>query len=306
MSRAAVWIVIMSLLVGCTTTSVAPVAVRPDQLNFPELQFKFPQLDKNQLANGFKIYLKEDHELPLVELTLLIGGGSIQDPLEKTGLSQLFAAALETGGAGAASPADLEAELAAMAAELSVSSSSYGYQIDLSLHQRDLQRGLEILADLLRRPRFDADRLELSRSQLLEAIRRKNDDPEAIASRLLAEAVFSEHPFGLTPTQPAVKRITRDDLLQLQQRYLRPDNIWLAASGAFDRGDLLALMQQNFADWTTQPTAVLPLPALPTAPRGRVLLADKKIPQTSITMGHVGISKDNPDYFALQIGRAHV
>ena len=179
-------IFLFALLTGCATPMVTPQLVRPDQLEFPPLAFHFPEIENEQLANGFKVYLKEDHELPLVEFTLLVGGGSIQDPLDKTGLSQLFAAALETGGAGNASAAELEAELEAMAAELSVSSSAYSYQVDLSLHRRDLQRGIEILADLLQRPRFDAARLELARSQMLEAIRRKNDDPGSIAARLLA------------------------------------------------------------------------------------------------------------------------
>ena len=124
MIRAAVWIFAITLLAGCATTEIAPQAVRPDQLEFPPLVYSFPQLEKEQLINGFKVYLKKDHELPLIELTLMIGGGSIQDPAEKTGLSQLFASALETGGAGSASPAELEAELEAMAAELSVSSSA--------------------------------------------------------------------------------------------------------------------------------------------------------------------------------------
>ncbi len=301
MIRSVLSILFFLLLAGCTTRTVAPQPVRPDQLDFPPLQFSFPKIEKERLANGFRVYLKEDHELPLIELTLLVGGGSIQDPLEKTGLSQLFAAVLETGGAGDATPAELETELEAMAAELSVSSSAYSYQIDLSLHQRDLQRGIEILADLLRRPRFDSERLELARSRMLESIRRKNDDPGSIAGRLLAEASYPGHPFGSFPQRSVVERLNRDDLLQLQQHYFRPDNFWFAASGAFNRAELLALLRRNLGDWTAQGTPELTLPDLPPAPKGRVLLADKKIPQTSIMMGHLGINKDNPDFFALRV-----
>ncbi|HEY5672539.1 MAG TPA: pitrilysin family protein [Malonomonas sp.] len=301
MIRTALWMIVFSLLAGCTLTGVTPQPVRPDQLEFAPLSFHFPQLEQQRLNNGLKFYLQEDHELPLVELTLMIGGGSIQDPPEKTGLSHVFAAALETGGAGDASAAELEAELEAMAAELSVTSSSYAYQLDLSLHRRDLQRGIEILADLLRRPGFAADRFELARSQMLETIRRKNDDPDSIARRLLSEAVFPGHPFGSSPQRAAVESFSRDDLIQLHQAYFRPDNVWLAASGDLARAELLVLLQENFGDWTAPAVSGLSLPELPQPPQGRVLIADKNIPQTSIMLGHIGINKDNPDYFPLRV-----
>jgi zinc protease len=288
------------LLAGCSP-SLPTQQVRPDQLTFPELQFVFPDVEKRQLANGMKLFLKEDHELPLVEMTLMIGGGSILDPMAKTGLSSLFAAVLETGGAGDLPPLALETELEAMAAELSVSSSAYGYSIDMSIHQQDLQRGIEILADLLRQPRFDMERLELARKQLLESIRRKNDDPASIASRLLAEAVYPQHPFGSTPQEESVEKFNRDDLLQLHQRYFKPNNLWLAVSGSVTADALTDLLNRHFADWPSAGFTTDTLPPLPPVPDSRILIADKDIPQTSIMLGHPGINKDNPDLFALRV-----
>ena len=148
MIRSVLFLLLVLLLAGCCRGSVNTSALRPDQLEFPPLQFSFPETAQSQLENGFRVYLKEDHELPLVDLTLLIGGGSIHDSLDQTGLSQLFAASMETGGAGELTPAELEAELEALAINLSVSSSTYDYQVNMSLHRRDLPRGVEILADL--------------------------------------------------------------------------------------------------------------------------------------------------------------
>ena len=275
--------------------------VRPDQLSFPKLEFTFPTVETTQLTNGMRLYFMADHELPLVEMTLMIDGGSIYDPLDKTGLSDLFAAVLETGGAGDLSPKQLESELESMAAELSVSGSSYDYSVDLSLHQQDLQRGVEILADLLRRPRFDSDRLELARQQLLEAIRRQNDDPDQVSSRLLAEAVFPNHPFGLTPQTETVKTFTREDLQNLQKECLQPQNIWIAVSGDVDKAQLIALLEENLGDWKATTVTRKQIPALPPVPKGKVLVAEKDVPQTSIKLGHPGISKDNPDFFALRV-----
>ncbi len=274
---------------------------RPDNLDFPPLEFSFPEVAQQQLDNGMRLYLKEDHELPLVEITLLVEGGSIYDPLEKTGLSQFFAKTLSTGGTENLTPTQLEAELEAMAAILKVSSSSYGYQIDLSLNQQDLKRGITILADLLQRPGFAGERMELVRTQMLERIHRKNDDPGSIAGRLLAGAIYPEHPFGTYPTAEVVAGFTRDDLLALHQRYFKPQNFWLAVSGDIHEKEIVALLEEKLGNWHSTETLVRELPQLPVAPKGQILLADKAIPQTTILMGHPGIKKDNPDVSAVRV-----
>jgi len=293
---------VLLLVAGCQQQLVQQVPqVRPDQLSFPELEFDFPQVEKRQLSNGMKLYLKEDHELPLVDVTVTIAGGAIEVPLAKTGLAQLFAATLETGGAGDLSPVQLEAELEAMAAELSVGSSTYRYTVDLSLHQQDLARGVEILADLLRRPRFDDKRLDLARKQLIEQIYRQNDDPELVAARLLNEAVYPQHPFGSFPQLESVEKLSQADLRWIQEHCLQPGNVWIAVSGAVVESELVNLLENNFGDWQSDGQLQPALPELPPAPGGRVLVADKEIPQTTIMLGHPGISKDNPDMYALRV-----
>lgn len=300
MYRAVFVLLTFLLLFGCSQPPVAQ-QLRPDQLDFPPLEFHFPQIVTQELDNGMKLYLKEDHELPLVEMTLMVGGGSILDPLEKTGLSEFFAEVLATGGAGELSAAELEAELEGRAAELSVTSSDYAYEIHLSLHRQDLRRGFEILCDLLRRPRFEAERLELARKQLLESIHRKNDAPGSIARRLLSEAIYPQHPFGSVPAVAAVNSFSRVDLIDLHERYFHPNNVWMAVSGAVEQAELMVLLQQLLADWQPVQLPDMQLPELPSAPPARVFIVDKAVPQTSIMMGHAGISKDNPDLLPLQV-----
>ncbi|MCF6267872.1 MAG: insulinase family protein [Desulfuromusa sp.] len=295
-----IYLFFILLLSGCSHGFLSK-QVRPDDLTFPPLVFSFPDVAQQQLSNGMKLYLKEDHELPLVELTILVEGGSIHDPLDKTGLSEFFAKTLSTGGTEKFTPSELEAKLEAMAAILTVSSSSYGYEIDLSLNRQDLESGIEILADLLRRPRFDTARMELVRTRMLESIRRKNDDPGSIARRLLSGAVYPDHPFGTDATLNMVASFTRDDLLKLHRHYFLPQNIWLAISGDVQQTELVSLLDKNLADWQSSETTIQELPSLPPPAPGRILLVDKDIPQTTVLMGHAGISKDNPDTFALQV-----
>ncbi len=289
------------LLVQVVTSSCTAGSPRPDQLEFPALELQFPEISQVQLDNGMKVYLKEDAELPLVNITIMIEGGSIHDPLEQTGLSAWFAEVLETGGTEGLTPQQLEEELDRMAAQLMVSSSSYSYQIDLSVRQRDVRRGLEILQDLMRRPRFDQERMELARQRLLEGIHRKNDNPGAIAGRFLAQAVNPGHPFGAEPTIEGVSSLTRGDLESLHQRFFHPSRIWWGASGAVDEQQFLTELKQLFSDWQGDPEQTSVLPPLPAEPEARVMVIDRKLPQTSVLMGHRGVSKDAPEMMALRV-----
>lgn len=294
-------VILHPLLVLVLVFSVQAASQRPDQMTFPPLEIIFPEISQQQTDNGMNVYLKVDDELPLVDLTLMVRGGSIHDPVEKTGLSQWFAQALETGGSASLTPMQLEEELDRMAAQLTVTSSSYSYQIDLSVHQRDLSRGLEILTDLLRRPRFDTDRVELARHHLLEDLHRKNDNPAAIAGRYLASAVNPDHPFGLEPTLEGINSLAAADLVTVHQRFFHPENLWWGVSGAIDEQSFLAELNLLLGDWTSDRVDVPGIPALSDSVAARVHLIDRKLSQTTLLMGHRGISKDNPDMHAVRL-----
>jgi zinc protease len=300
MPRYILFVVLILGLSGCAQNPFAS-SQRPDQLTFTELEYSLPEVSQEELANGMRVYLKEDHELPLVDISVTIGGGSIHDPQDKTGLSQFFAEVLETGGTTSLSPAQLETALEDRAARLSVSSNSYSYHIGLSLHRDDLEWGMTVLADLLRSPGFDAARFELARQQMLEAIYRRNDDPGSIAGRLLGEATTPGHPFGRYATIDGVEKIEREDLFVLHDHYFHASNVWIAVSGDLSEDVLLEQLREHLGDWSAGPVAFQSLPELPVQQQAQILVADKDLPQTTILMGQQGISKDSPDVYALQV-----
>jgi zinc protease len=292
------FLLLLLLLPGCAPSLPA---VRPDQLSFPPLVFHVPQVETVELPNGIRLYLKEDPELPLVQLTAMLEAGSIGDPADKTGLGGLFAAVLRTGGAGGYTPDTLDRTLERLAADLSVATDTYATTFDLSLQADDLEVGLGLLADLLRRPAFAPERLELARKQAIEGIRRQNDEPEAIASRALMKAIYGAHPLGRTPTVATVSAIRCDDLIGVHRRYFHPNNLWLAVSGDFDRAALLALIEQTLGDWPRAEFTPQTIPAVTTAATPGVLVGQKDIPQTTILIGELGIDKSAPDLHAVRV-----
>jgi zinc protease len=290
--------VLLLCLVACNP---ATPRIDPERFVGPPLVYQMPGVERLELANGVRLYLKEDHELPLVRITAMFGVGTIDEPAEKIGLGQLYAAALRTGGAGSRPPADFDGELERLAIDLGVDVGSYATTCDMSVQAGDFEAGMALLADLLRRPRFDSRRVELARRQLVEQIRRQEDDPGFVAGRALHRALYGEHPLGRTPTVPSVQAVTREDLIRRHDRHALPNELWLGISGDFDRETLMALLERLLGDWAPGDPAPQEIPPLPAEMPARVVAVNKDLPQTTILLGERGIDKNDPDLYALRV-----
>lgn len=298
-----VWKLFSPLLVcGLLLSACAPsIQQRPEQLSYAPLEFSVPVVERLDLVNGIRVYLKEDSELPLVQVTAMIGSGSLAVPRELSGFDDLFATTLRTGGTTVTPAAALEERLDLLAANLGVEMGPYTTQLSLSLRRSDLDEGLTILADLLRRPAFAADKLELARRQAHEELRRRNDDPDEIASRLLLAALYPDHPLGDAPSEASLKRIGRDQLQAFHRDYFAPDNLWLAVSGDVTREELLPLLQKLTGDWMRRGVGSAPLPPLRAPAGGELQVVTKEIPQSTIILGDLGLTKDDPDQYPARV-----
>lgn len=285
------------LIAGC----VAPLPKNPEQLHYPPLNFQLPVVETLALDNGINLYLQEDGELPLVQITAMVGAGAMTTPPEKTGFGGLFGSTWRTGGAGDRSPEELDEYLDHLAMNLSASMGPYSSQLDMSMRADDLAQGVAVMADMLRRPQFDPERLELARLQAQESVRRQNDNPGAISRRLLMAALYPDHYLGYSPTQESLAAISRDDLVNFQQTFFAPNKLWIAVSGDFDREQLLKMLNEHFGDWPRQEVPEQELPAVTRPVSAAIRLAAKDLPQTTILFGDVGLTKDNPDQYAVSV-----
>ena len=291
-------LVSVALLSAC---ALGAPQMDPRHLTYAPLEFKVPAVDTLTLANGIRLYLKEDHELPLVGVTAMVGAGSIGDPETKTGMGGLFAATLRTGGAGKYDPDQFDEALEFMAADMGVSTSTYDTTVNLSVPSKDLSSALDLLGSLLLSPRFDSERLELARRQAIEAIRRQNDEPGSVAQRTLMAALYPNHPLGRTPTEASIQAVKRQDLVEFHHRYFKPNNLWIAISGDFDRQQLLNKLNALFSQWSEGDLVAQTVPQVSPSDPPTLWVAKKDIPQTTILMGEVGIDKSSPDLHAVRV-----
>ncbi len=289
---------LLLLLAGCSTM---PKAADPRTLTFAPLKFSIPKSDQVTLKNGMRVYLLEDHELPIVNMTALISAGSIYDPPEMTALAGLTGELVRSGGTESLKPDALDAELEFMASAIESGIGEDMGSLSMSTLTKNLNRTLELYADVLMKPGFEQSRLDLAKNSAIDAIRRQNDDPKEIAGREFKRAIYENHPLGRVATIESVNLINRQAIIDLHRKYYTPKGIILAVSGDFNRKELLTKLEQLFGDW--QPAEPkLPVIGTPEMNSGKqVLLAKKQVSQSVIRMGHLGLEKNNPDQYAVRV-----
>jgi len=279
----------------------APLA-NPRTMTFPELRYDIPKAERVVLACGMPVYLLRDPELPIVTVSAMVRAGTVFEPAGKAGLAGLTASVMRNGGAGNLSPEQMDDELEFMASSVESGITSDVATVSLTSLTKNFDRTLRIFSDVLLRPAFNEKRVDIARKHLIEGLRRQNDDPKEIADRELVKAIYAGHPLGTVPTFETVRAITRQDMIAFHDRYFRPDNMILAVAGDFERDSLIRELNTLFV----KPAAATPLVA-PEIPQPaqlfspEILYARKDVNQTVIRMGHLGITKDNPDIYAVRV-----
>ena len=276
----------------------------PRNMRFQPVEFSPPEPDRVVLENGMVVYLLEDHELPLVTITATMRTGGWLDPADKIGLAAMTGAVMRTGGGGGLSAEQVDDELEHMAGELSIGIGRQSGSASLDVLSKDLSRGLEIFAGLIRRPTFDPARLELAKLQAIEGIRRRQDNPGSIVSREFAKLLYGpEHPTARESSINSIKRLTRDDLMAFHRSTIHSNGMILGVTGDFRKAELLTSLRKVFGDWDQGSVPELKIPDVPErdAARPAVSYVGKDTSQTHLRVGHLSIKESDPDYVALAI-----
>ena len=274
-------------------------------LKYPPLRaISIPKVDSTTLANGLRVYLLEDHELPLVNGTALVRTGTLLDPPEKLGLAGLTLTVMRTGGAGNLNPNQLNDRLDDLAATVETSANSDNATVTFSSLTEGVPEALEIFKQILTEPQFNDDRIEEARTAMRNTIARRNEDGSRIAQREISDILFGRNtPFGREPQYATIDNIVRSDLQTFHARYFFPKNTLLAIRGDFDTPQMKARLEKLFADWTLEQPAV-EFPRMQPAAADAVgihVAAKKDVTQTYFALGQAGGLYSDKDYAALAI-----
>jgi zinc protease len=281
-----------------------PALGDPRQMTFQPVEFTPPEPDRVVLENGMVVYLLEDHELPLVSMTATMRTGSWLDPADKIGLASLTGSVMRTGGGGGLSAEQVDEELEQFAGDLGISIGRQSGSASLDVLSKDLKRGLQIFAGLIRTPTFEPARVELVKLQAIEGIRRRQDNPGSIVGREFVKLLYGEdHPTARESSIGSITRITRDDLVAFHRKTIHPNGMMLGVTGDFDKSSMLALLREVFGDWKKGEVPVLTIADVPQSQTAKpvVRFVNKETSQTHLRLGHLSIKEQDPDYVALAI-----
>src|SRR5215210_2738502 len=281
------------------------VPAHPRELKYTTLTYTPPKRDRYRhvLSNGIVVYAVEDHDLPLVNISTLVRTGSYLDPAGKEGLAALVGSQMRAGGTQKMTAEQFDEAADFLAAQISSGVGSTQGSANLNLLAKDVDKGLSLYFDMLHTPAFQEDRLKLAKSQILQAMERRNDNTSAIESREWGRLLYgSEHFSSKETTKASVESITRQDLVDFHQKYFQPGGFIIAASGDFKTAELLAKLEAAFKGWPSNKMAVPNVPKPTLTPVAGIYTVNKSdVNQGRVSIGHTGSMRDNPDAYAIEV-----
>jgi predicted Zn-dependent peptidase len=282
----------------------AELPKHPRELKFPARQYMPPKGAefRHKLTNGATAFLVEDHDFPLINISMMIRTGQYLEPREKTGLASITGSQIRSGGTAKRSPIEFDEESAFLAAGISSGIGDVSGSAGLNCLAKDIDAGLALFVEMLTGPGFAEERLKLVKSQVLQAMQRRNDSTQEIEGREFARLMRGDHFSAWEETKANIEAITRQDLVDFHSRYYYPANFVFAVSGDFQTKQMLAKLESAFGGWANKNTSIPPVPKPPHKPVPGVYLVNKpEVNQGRVRMGHLGVTISNPDHLALSI-----
>ncbi|MGQ0667546.1 MAG: M16 family metallopeptidase [Nitrospiraceae bacterium] len=253
-------------------------------------------------ANGMTVLVLEQHFLPIVEIHALIKAGSAQDPPEKAGVANLVASLLDEGTTTRSSK-QLAEQIDFVGGSLEVKAGEDFTTASARVVKKDIDLGFTLLADILLRPAFPKQEFERVRSQILGEIASDNDDPGHVAIKAFNQLVFYNHPYRwpVNGTEDTLSRVTIADVQIFYTKEYVPNQVILAVVGDLTVEQASALVQTHFGSWKKGVAQARTAKKPNSIERKAVQLIEKDLTQSTIVLGHGGISRTNPDFYAVTV-----
>jgi len=254
-------------------------------------------------ANGMIVLVQDQPSLPIITVNILIKAGAVNDPDNKSGLAYLTAGMLDEGTT-TRSATQIAQELEFIGTEFSAKATKDFATASLRVLKKDADRGFTLLADILMNPAFAEKEVARVRSELLGELQGEKDDPGTVAGKAFDELIFEGHPYRrpVNGDEKTIARMTRQDLAAFHNKYYRPNRMIMAIVGDIREFEALELVKKHFGKWSPQ-NATIPSSFSAAAPLQKTVLRliDKDLTQSTIVLGHVGIDRKNPDFYAVAV-----
>jgi zinc protease len=266
--------------------------------------FRIPAPTRTVLANGLTLLVLERHEIPLVQMKLLVKSGSSADPSGKGGTAALTARLLKRGTR--TRPAQQFAEeVEFVGGSLEAEAGLDRTIVAGEFASRDLEVGFNLLADMVLNPAFKEEEFARGKRLAISESVSRLDDPSEVADEAFSSWLFGTHPYGrpVEGTRATLEAITRADVVSFYQTRFAPNASVLAIVGDVSAAQAAQRVTRYFGSWGKKAVPEVKLPE-PVAIHGRkILIIDKPdATQTQIRFGNLAIKRNDPEYFPLLVG----
>ncbi len=251
--------------------------------------------------SGLTVLHVERHNLPIVMVTLLVKASPLDESPGKAGLANLTAELL-TEGTKTRKATDISEGIEFIGASLGTSASSDYTLVTLSVLKKDIEKGFDLFSDIVLNPTFPEEEIKRNKDLIKGSLKQSEEDPSFVASKAFRKAVYGELPYGrlVRGSVETIDAIRREDILRFHSELYRPNNAFLSVVGDLTAEELSSLINRFLAEW--KPGDLPKRPSLSTpAGKKETILIDKDLTQANIILGHRGVSRGNPDYYAVSV-----
>jgi predicted Zn-dependent peptidase len=283
-------------------------AQKPDRSTPPPVGptpvFSVPSIQRFTLPNGLAVYLMEKHEVPLVQVNLLVQAGTAMDPAGKSGLANMTAA-LMMEGAGVRTALELADAIDYLGARITSTAGQHAMAVRLHTPVARLDSALALFADIALRPTFPAPELARKTKERLTALLQWRDEARMLSAVMFNRKLYGEqHPYGVPVigSEATLRGFTREDCAAFHATWFRPNYAALIVVGDVTTAGMRAMLKGAFGAWKPGKGVAPALPPIAQVTNREILLVDRPgAAQTEIRIGRIGVPRMTDDYYALLV-----
>ena len=258
---------------------------------------KVPPFERLQLPNGTVVLLMERHDVPLIAFSAVLRGGAVSDPAGGSGVASLLAGLLQKG-AGQRDAVQFAETVASVGGQIEAAASTESISVSGSFLARDQQLMVDLLADMLQRPRLELGQFDTLRARRIEFIRAAKESDLAALAPIYGEShLFGAHPYGrpVDGSEASLAAIKHADLQRYYQEQVGADRLIISVAGDFKTAQLQQRISSAFSGWRKAGTPLQQLPQAERVASRNVLLIDApESVQSYFWAGNVAVAKKDP------------
>jgi zinc protease len=235
-------------------------------------------------------------------MNLVFKTGTTADPQGLTGVGDTTSSLLDDG-TKTRTAVQIANEVQSIGAQLSTGSGDDSSSVGMSTLTRNFDKALDIYADVIQNAEFPEAEVENWRRRAIGGLLQRRDNANAISGLVYNRILYGDaHPYGVYTNEASVNAIKRDNLKKFYSTYYRPNNAVLVVVGDTNLKTLTPKLEAKFKDWQAGEISAMTLPTAPVRDKATIYVVDKPgAAQSVISIGQIGVARDNPDYFPLQV-----